>query len=199
MNLTKTIKIAALCTLPLILTACGGDDSSSNTEAWFKSAPTELEGTWKSGCELEDGDYTITKETYTGNKITILILSYGDDSSCQSENSKTIVTDQLKIGETVGTEYTKVDAIIKHTKTSLSTQESVNVANYYNFLGLNNWKVNVFQDLTNNKESQKEIAKHPMKSIIKIDGNKLYFGDETQGIVNGRPTIIDYNTPAIKQ
>ena len=196
MNFTKITKIAALCTLPLILTACGGDDggSSSNTEAWFKSAPTELEGTWKSDCILEEGDYTINTEIYTGNKVSGITTTYSDPQ-CQNEDSKTLMTAQLKVGNSVGTEYIEVDAIIKSIKASLSNQEFVTEANEQNFLGFSNWKINVFK----NVKDSPEFTEDSMKDIIKIDGNKLYFGDDTQGLVNGRPTIIDYSQPEIKQ
>ena len=213
MNFTKTIKIAALCTLPLILTACGGDDggsSSSNNEAWFKSAPTELEGTWVSGCEYDsyDQDYSITTETYHGNKLTQELDVY-DDSICQVENNKLRITSQIKIGNTIGTEYTELDATLKKTEFLIPNQEYVTAANNLKMLGISNWTIDTYVNVSNNHEWLEgaeygngdpdfKVGAVSLEAF-KIKNDKLYFGDDTQGLAHGRPVIIDYKYPANKK
>ena len=193
MNFTKTIKIAALCTLPLILTACGGDDSS----------PTLLEGSWVSSCEPEIEQNTsgsgIVEFIFKGDEVTAKITSY-IDSKCTNEYAKTKMTSNFSIGKIVDSKYTELNLTFKSIELSSSDSETYNNQKY---LGIDNWKDNTYVDITHNEEYLQGVdqcngdadCKVGAKGvdIFKIKGNHLYFGNDQNIPENDRPTQIDFD------
>lgn len=163
--------------LALTLNACSKEDKDAAA-----STPSELEGAWVTNCTSnQDPDYPenmIVRSVFTASTVAVSSSVYAiDDVTCK----KKLTTSEIASDYTLGNEVAGVsgakefNVILTKVSFSINSQEDVASYNESESCGFTDWKLDTVKDLT-----KTECVTSPQYDIVKVDGNKLYFGLATE-------------------
>ncbi len=176
----KFLKTSVLIYTSLILfcTSCSDDNDK----------PSDiLEGTWETHCKtsVSDGrlNFSISKNTYKDSSVTGSDIIY-KDSSCTEKVSEIKFLASYVIGDPVSDidGAKNIDLVLKDTTLTLYSSELADIYNDNNFLGHNDWEINSPKSLLGqefNSGCGAITQDSVLYDIFKIDGNRLYSGENT--------------------
>lgn len=185
----------------LLVVSCGdsgGGGSSANDPS----------GTWVSECYKNGADkWERSTSIFSGDTGKFTMELFLDDQ-CKSTCAVISEGTTFKIGDAgpVAGSY-KID-YVTHSLSAKATGDACATSfNSSALFGYTDWNKNIEKDILGRKSSATDTDDPPVAGtttykLIKIDGNKIYSGDDStyDGVTpERRPVAIDYNDPGIKQ
>jgi hypothetical protein len=198
----KRISLALL--FSAFFTACGSgsDDSSTASKSW-----PELAGTWVSDCTIA-GPWNIKGNRVYNDVSTTLQVTFYYDKTCFTAWGRTNYEDSYSVGENVANSTTtkNVDFTSRSGTLTITNDAEIADANEGSLYGYTDWKLNEAKDILGRKFNVNSVAERGVGSvdysIVKIEGNKLYNGDNDTGdgtTPEKRPTAVSNDRALIKQ
>ena len=186
MKTSHKLLIPFICTLPLI--GCGGSGGSGQA--------TELEGSWKLGCNYDFEDERYDTESFAISGSSYAFEASGSDyDDCSIPRFSVRERGSLLIGEEMilnsGITVKKLDVTPNEVFVTLSADELVVYNNNNTTCGRSNWQKDIEVDVSNCAALNLTATKY---DIYTIDGNNAFLGDNDFGdgsSESSRPTQLE--------
>lgn len=202
---SRLLKINALCLIlsTALIASCGGGGGSDNKKTSSirgvdeSTYVSELQGSWVSDCEYEDGDYFNGKAIFSEGNFTQM-FSYFTSASCSASSVMVefAIEGNFATGEPNNDNIFELDVELLKVYATPKTADAAAGLSEDSFCG-KQWKENVKQNISSCKGYSDMISTG--FELVKVDGNRLYFGDsglndEYDGSsLSKRPVEIDYD------